>query len=322
MAASERGALTVSVLLDSADGKERAPRRMSFAPATRVRAVVAAALEAEGLSAVPKDGKRYGLAFADASDAAAPRKRPPVRWLLDAEGSTLASCGVADGAALALRVQSIAHRVQDLEGELRKVVLLPVAAAVQEVALIVAARFAVAFPKEYALQRVVGESAAALARTEALSHTRSPSPPRATPRAGGQTAVWLRPEESLAAQAAPEDALLFRKRFFVNDHYLRPGRDPSSVHFAFVEARRAVVSGAAHVLTQAEAVLLAALQMQVTFRNYNPMVHVPGFLDLKGALRCLLLLLVSAAHWRFVSPRRVSATRVPRRAIHRGGHLQ
>lgn len=70
---------------------------------------------------------------------------------------------------------------------------------------------------------------------------------------------------------------MFRKKFFVSDSLVGV-EQPSLLHVLYLEARHAIITGA-HPLSFELAVQFAAMNMQITYGNYDPLVHVAGFME-------------------------------------------
>ncbi len=88
---------------------------------------------------------------------------------------------------------------------------------------------------------------------------------------------WLNPYESFVKQRIDDgQVLVFRKQFFVVDTYIT-SKNPSLLHFAYLEARKRIISEDIPVSFE-QAVQFAALQMQVTYKDYDPLIHVYNFL--------------------------------------------
>jgi len=92
---------------------------------------------------------------------------------------------------------------------------------------------------------------------------------------------WLNPALTLTEQGMKEDdVLLLKKKFFFNDANVDRS-DPVQLHLLYVQSCDAIVSGD-HPTTRAEALDLAALQLQVTNGDYLPTKHnKPGWFALK-----------------------------------------
>lgn len=89
--------------------------------------------------------------------------------------------------------------------------------------------------------------------------------------------VWLSHDIPLHKQIKSSDPrIIIRKRYFSTDD-LRT-RDPYGLQLLYLECRQGVVSGF-HPTTLDQALRFAALQMQITYRNYDPLEHVAGFFN-------------------------------------------
>jgi len=149
-------------------------------------------------------------------------------------------------------------RVRDLEGGLRKTMLVAENWTLRELLAFIAHRFGVPHFSEYGLQI---ESTAARPPTES---------------------GWLSDRDCWFTGVRLDDTLIFRKRYFVSDQFAST-KNAAALHFMYLEARQRVLTGA-YPTSLDKAVELAALQMQITYRNYDPLVHVAGFLDLSEFL--------------------------------------
>jgi hypothetical protein len=142
-------------------------------------------------------------------------------------------------------------RVTDLDGGLRKTVLINPTWSLRQLVMDLCLRFGVTAPEEYSLQ---------VKRDQSL--------------------VWVDETASLDSQLKPEKDVILRKKFVLNK-LLR--EDHTALHFTWLEARQSVITGA-HPISMQQALTLASLQMQITYANYDPLVHVAGFLKLSEVL--------------------------------------
>lgn len=90
---------------------------------------------------------------------------------------------------------------------------------------------------------------------------------------------WLDSGAAFYRQQVDErHRVVFRKKYYVTDLLVTP-KSPALMHLVYLEARDAVISGR-HPLSYEQALQFAALQMQITYSNYDPLLHVAGFLSL------------------------------------------
>lgn len=89
--------------------------------------------------------------------------------------------------------------------------------------------------------------------------------------------IWLSQDIPLHKQIMATDPRIFiRKQYFSNND-LRT-RDPYALHLLYLECRQGVVSGF-HPTSLDQALRFSALQMQITYGNYDPLEHVAGFFN-------------------------------------------
>ena len=69
-----------------------------------------------------------------------------------------------------------------------------------------------------------------------------------------------------------------RKKFFVTDSFVDIHRS-AALHMLYLECKFAVVSGQ-YLTTLEHALQFAAWQLQIKDKDYDPLVHVAGFLNL------------------------------------------
>ncbi|CEO95012.1 hypothetical protein PBRA_003825 [Plasmodiophora brassicae] len=138
--------------------------------------------------------------------------------------------------------------VTDIDNSLRKTVLLNETSTVAELTATIAKRFGIDDSSEFSLQK--------------HQHLQL---------------VWLVPEQPLYLQVPADQVIVFRKKFFVSDSLVGV-EQPSLLHVLYLEARHAIITGA-HPLSFELAVQFAAMNMQITYGNYDPLVHVAGFMD-------------------------------------------
>lgn len=87
---------------------------------------------------------------------------------------------------------------------------------------------------------------------------------------------WLNPEKRLSDQLMTADErMVLRQRYFAGGDL--EVTDPYALHFMYLECREGVVKGD-HPISINRALTFAALQMQITYRDYDPLIHVAGFL--------------------------------------------
>jgi len=151
--------------------------------------------------------------------------------------------------------------VRDMEGELEKTVLLSNLDTAREWTREICRRFLIAQSDEFALQ---------LEGTSTTWHCE-----------------WLDQNIRFCDQASIPNAdevhtVVMRKRFFVFDGEFQLA-DTAYIHFLFLECKQSVLRGV-YPLSMEEALAFAALQLQITVGNYDPLVHVSGFLNVKEFL--------------------------------------
>jgi talin len=74
-----------------------------------------------------------------------------------------------------------------------------------------------------------------------------------------------------------EEQLLFEKKLFGMEN--TDMSDPVVLHYSYVQAKNRIITGK-YPCQRGEAIALAALQVQVTYGNFDPNKHKPGFLKL------------------------------------------
>lgn len=90
--------------------------------------------------------------------------------------------------------------------------------------------------------------------------------------------LWLNPNQTLAEQQVPEDAvLLYKKKFFYQDGTEDCNNDPVYFNLLFYQSRDAIISNV-YTCSKEEAISLAATLFQINFGDHNPNIHKPGFL--------------------------------------------
>lgn len=90
--------------------------------------------------------------------------------------------------------------------------------------------------------------------------------------------LWLNPNNTLAEQDVPENAvLLYKKKFYYHDGSEDCSNDPVYYNLLFYQSRDAIISNV-YTCNMEEAVQLAATLFQINFGDHNPNIHKPGFL--------------------------------------------
>lgn len=171
------------------------------------------------------------------------------RWLHHT--ATVHSCALDTGKRIVdFRNALRSLKVTDLAGDVSKQVVVNATGTLASLLAAISLRFSISQPRHYCLQ---------------------------VPR--GDQMVWLDQNVSLCDQLFEEDkCVILRKRLFLSDCQLKR-REPYSLHLIFLECRQGVVAGE-HPISLRMALNFAALQMQVTYRDYDPLLHVHGFLTL------------------------------------------
>ena len=75
-----------------------------------------------------------------------------------------------------------------------------------------------------------------------------------------------------------ENLVIYRKKFHVTDSFL-DAHSPNDLHMLYLECKHSIISGL-YMTSLEQALAFSALQMQSTFGNYDPLVHIAGFLPL------------------------------------------
>eukprot|EP00475_Leptophrys_vorax_P005069 TRINITY_DN13050_c0_g1_i1.p1 TRINITY_DN13050_c0_g1~~TRINITY_DN13050_c0_g1_i1.p1 ORF type:complete len:441 (-),score=138.49 TRINITY_DN13050_c0_g1_i1:102-1424(-) len=163
---------------------------------------------------------------------------------------TLAQYSVSNKTSIEFKPQVTFITVTDLEGDVKKKVRLDLTNLVGETVPLIGQKFDIDDVTEFALQ----------CRQD-------------------NNFRWLNPSESFVKQRVDDQQnLIFRKQFFVIDAFVSP-KSPSLLHFVYLEARRSIIAED-YPVSFDQAVQFAALQMQITYHNYDPLVHVANFLNL------------------------------------------
>lgn len=93
----------------------------------------------------------------------------------------------------------------------------------------------------------------------------------------GTQYVWLDSDQTLSSQGLGYiDHVIFRPKFILTD-LTSISSSPYSLHLLYLECKHSVLNGL-HALTLPQSLTFAALQMQITYKNYDPLVHVAGFI--------------------------------------------
>lgn len=89
---------------------------------------------------------------------------------------------------------------------------------------------------------------------------------------------WLNMDESFQKQRIDyTQTIVLRKKYFVTD-FVVSTKNPSMLHLIFREAHYALINDF-YPVTFDQAVQFAALQLQITYGNYDPLLHVANFLE-------------------------------------------
>ena len=78
--------------------------------------------------------------------------------------------------------------------------------------------------------------------------------------------------------------VVMKKKFFFSDQNI-DRNDPIQLNLLYVQSQTAIVKGT-HPCTQDEAAQFGALQCQITFGNFDPDKHRPGFIKYVRQARC------------------------------------
>jgi len=176
-----------------------------------------------------------------------------VTWL-DKEAA-LASYGIKHMDVLEVRNTFRSIKITDLDNNLSKTIRISTTSTVQQLLDIIAVRFSICDLNilQYSLQ---------VQRSSKL--------------------VWLKRSERICDVCVQGcHTLTLRQRFFESDDL--KSNDPYAIHFMYLDSRQSIVNGS-YPTTLQQALMFAALQMQITFRNYDPLVHVAGFLNISEFL--------------------------------------
>lgn len=104
-------------------------------------------------------------------------------------------------------------------------------------------------------------------------------PPIKLPDGTTKPGPWLNDGQTLHEQDVKEtDELVYAKRYFFTDDYVDKD-DPFTLHLLYVTVQKGVVAGQ-YQMTRNDAVMFAALQMQVMFGDHDPARHKKGFINL------------------------------------------
>eukprot|EP00474_Spongospora_subterranea_P010062 CRZ10520.1 hypothetical protein [Spongospora subterranea] len=148
------------------------------------------------------------------------------------------------------RIRTI--QVTDLDGFIKKTVNVDETQTVSVLTSLIANRFGIEDSSEFSLQKYKQFSNSQL--------------------------EWLRPNSPFYKEVtAASQILIFRKKYFLFDQMVTTD-SPALLHFSFLEARYGILSGV-HDITFEQAVQFAGLNMQIRYGNYDPLVHVAGFVD-------------------------------------------
>ena len=94
---------------------------------------------------------------------------------------------------------------------------------------------------------------------------------------------WLKNAKTLTEQGDPDQVIVLKKRFYVNDSKLDPSQ-AVQLHLSYIQGRESIVEGN-HPVTRDEAVMFAALQAQAEVGPFNPETRKHGLgLDLNRFL--------------------------------------
>lgn len=267
--------LKVKVVDGAEDKSDVQYRSLEFTPATTGRMLVKTFKERYNLS---EDEKAWGLFFRSESPSApsSPVTRPmnaeippqtqralsgaklgqkPVDGIWLDPDRTLVSYGIKIRSIVEVRSTLRAIKITDLDNQLfSKTIQIAQSASIKELLEAIAIRFSISDISSYQLQVIKDK-----------------------------VPVWLESDARIAdaLQNQIEDRLILRLRF-VSPRELDCS-DPHFLDMLYVECRTSIIDGA-HPTTLQQAVQFAALQMQITHSNYDPLTHVANFLDTKEYL--------------------------------------
>lgn len=167
---------------------------------------------------------------------------------------TLGDYTLSSSSSIELKSLAVALTITDLDGGFIKKIMIDLTLNVEDSCPIIGRRFQIEDTSEFSLQVL-----------EKIGYESS--------------ARWMEPKESFLKQLIDgSQTLVFRKKFFVSDAVATP-KDPAMLHLVYLEARCAVV-GDQFQLSFDQVILFAALQMQITYGDYDPLLHVANFLSL------------------------------------------
>jgi len=169
-------------------------------------------------------------------------------WL-DNEAS-LQSHGLPQMAVLEFRNAMRLFTITDLEDNLSKTMRVSNIGSVKHLLEEVSVRFSITNLDLYALQVI----------RDGVDH------------------YWLNPEKRLSDQLmSADERMVLRQRYFADADL--ESTDPYALHFMYLECREGVTKGD-HPISMKQALTFAALQMQIAYRDYDPLIHVAGFLSI------------------------------------------
>jgi talin len=172
-----------------------------------------------------------------------------------------------------------------------------VSQSVHELIPVIVSRFALPHGYEYSLQVATVRQACEDSDEGQLrrsngdptdgNHTHTHTQSSSSPLSTSSSFRWLSETANLSAQGVYlsrdfSAKLILRKKFWLNDSFLRTS-NPYELHFAYLEVRQQVVDGT-HPVSLEEAIEFASLHTQITYRNYDPLLHTTGFLRLAEIL--------------------------------------
>lgn len=174
------------------------------------------------------------------------------KWL-EEEATIAQYAGPNNHIRVVFRNQTLFLKVSDLHEEVTKTIPFNESRALKDQMEAVTKRFGLSHPLEYALQKLQKGKL-----------------------------VWLNPAQTLNVQCSRSDKLFLRRKFFLTPHLISAG-PPAVIHFAYCEARHTLLNGHFRV-TEKESTDLAALQMQIMYKNYDPLIHTHRFIQMKEVL--------------------------------------